>query len=486
MAGRGTSRSPHARGRSLVWLAVACSIFAALWVFYGSVFESGYNLALVLVPVVLTEAILIYGAIRRYSFARWGLVVALLSAGAFPIFLGLGALTLFSRQDLSVDYLIYPAAVLWCVSGLTLVFSQSVGDYFAFRQTHLAPESWDALSLQSPEHWVRDRSGSAFPLTGHPGVTVEDLGTEASERSTAAKHVRLAVLAIFASACVLALVSASVIAISNRHSAEESTKAAYASNQWLAVLAVPLIDVFTIIDIGVKTIGIYVAFFVLPFLVTLPFSLPLARRWHDPARFLLLRPFGTPRITPSLRRFLQQEVVPFGHCYTLADSAIRVPLHIRVPFLLGQLALFSFRARKLRSPRDLQRLAREMNRRVIRNLNWLLSRDRLFPITCSDFAWQPCVKAVVERADVILMDITLMTPNMLWELNLLRATEADSRTILLTHESRQPASHDETMSGVPIVAYGNDSATGAGSLAAAITKILVESRNPRHSSAARV
>lgn len=481
MARRGTLHSPSTRGRALVWLAIVCSVLAALWVIYASA-SSGDNPRAVWVAVLLTETILLYGAIRRRSFARWGLVIALLGAGAVPVALTFGLIfvTSFSREDLSADYLIYPAAVLCWISAATLAFSEAVGDYFAFRQTHLAPEQWGALPLPPAEQWVRDGiPGSALLLAGSPDVAADDLGAELRQRSTEVKRIRFAVLSIFVLMCVLALASATVIGISLRHSTEQAQNEANAANSFVINVLMVVYLLGSIVEFGLAIGGVYLVFFALPFLLTLPFSFSFAKRWQDPARFLLLRPFGTPQITPSLRRYLQREVVPFGHCYTLADSAIHIPWYIRAPFFLGQLALFSFRTRKLRSPRDLQRLAREMNRRVMRNLNWLLSRNRLFAITCSDFAWQPCVKAVVERADVILMDVTVITPNMLWELNLLRATEASSRTILLKHDASQPASQDDLFSGVPIVIYGSDGVRGAGTLAAAVTKILLETRYPR-------
>jgi hypothetical protein len=117
--------------------------------------------------------------------------------------------------------------------------------------------------------------------------------------------------------------------------------------------------------------------------------------------------------------------------YTLADSTIRVPIYIRVFFLVGQHALFHYRSRKVRRPRDLQRIAREMNRRVMCNLNWIFSRYRLFPVTSSDNAWQPCVRVLVDRADAVLMEISTPSPSLLWELSLLQSVNVFRRPFCL-------------------------------------------------------
>jgi len=254
---------------------------------------------------------------------------------------------------------------------------------------------------------------------------------------------------------------------------------------WLAKTTNPFVFMILIVlflgglmAVGLWMVVLYFLFFGLPFLMTLPLTLPLAWRWRDPARLLVLRPFDAPLITPSLRRYLTQEASLFGHCYTLADSSLKVPLYVRIPFLLGNLALFNFHTEKIRQPRDLQKLAKDMNRRVMRNLNWVLSRHRLFAITCRDDAWQACVKTVVDRVDIVLLEISSLTPNMMWEFNLLRSSGALSRTILLLQKRNQAdclnqlCSDPRLLASLPIVTYGSGAPLGNGALTKALVDIL--------------
>jgi hypothetical protein len=176
----------------------------------------------------------------------------------------------------------------------------------------------------------------------------------------------------------------------------------------------------------------YFAFFVAPFLLSLPLSLPFAIRWRDPARVLLLRPFNRQEITGALSKFVTRNVSGFGHVYTLADVTLRVPLYVRVPLVLGQVALFSFRLQRVRTPHNVFLVSRAMRRRVLRNLNWLFSRDKIFAVACTDDAWQAAVTRFAFESDLILIDLSGAKENIVWEVRQCEALGILDRVLLLT------------------------------------------------------
>jgi hypothetical protein len=399
-----TASSQPRHARVVLWLAIACGFASCVYDSYylsdaGAPF--GFGAAMFLAWIILS-----YFGLRGRSFARWGLVLGLAAAAFVPSFILLGlslGLSTWAEIRSSVsNYLQLAAPLLWWIVIAGLVFSESVGDYFA-RGRNASSMRWNETPLPPRQEWDITAGSRA------------EFDANRLRRASFGKRVRVVVACTFVLSCVLAALGAAVTVSKGRRdtrAAEEelaNTKADYL-NFFGLLIASAMSPVLAICDICAYLLGIYLLFFVLPFLITLPITLPFALSWQDPGRFLLLRPFGSSLISGNLRRFLRQELYPMGHCYTLADAAIRVSWQVRVPLLLGQLALFSFRTRKVRNPRNLQRLAREMNRRVMRNLNWVLSGDQFFPITCSDAAWQACVREVVERADVVLMECKCSYP----------------------------------------------------------------------------
>ena len=165
----------------------------------------------------------------------------------------------------------------------------------------------------------------------------------------------------------------------------ESVKRAQSSDNPLAGLMVIVYVPMVVAYVG-KLIAAFLLLFVAALLAVLPIALPLALKWKQPARFLILRPFNRSHISRALRQILRRELAPLGHCYTLADADIRVPLWLRLPLVMGQLSFFVFRQRKIAAPKDISKLVRAMDRRVLRNFNWCVSQDKIFPIACVDAA----------------------------------------------------------------------------------------------------
>jgi hypothetical protein len=249
-----------------------------------------------------------------------------------------------------------------------------------------------------------------------------------------------------------------------------------------AIFIVPLMLILTALG--------YVAVFVIPFLLTLPFVLPFARKWRDPVKFLVLRPFNKDRITTDLVRFLRDEFAPFGHCYTLSDRKVRVPFHIRVPLLLGQLSFFNFRVRKIRQPRQIEKLAQAMQKQVIRNLNWCFSGNKLFPIRCCDPGWRACVARLVREVDVVVADLTSVTPNVAWELQLLRDTGGLERTVFVVEESQMTEARKaiaELLGGsqtIPVLPYGPAGNSNGSAVRASVMHIVC--RDPKQAAVPQV
>lgn len=186
-------------------------------------------------------------------------------------------------------------------------------------------------------------------------------------------------------------------------------------------------------------LGAYLLLFAVPFLTALPIALPLAFTWKQPARFLVLRPFNRGNASSALRRILRREIAPLGHCYTLADADIRVPLWLRLPVLLGQLSFFLFRRRKIIAPKDISKLVGAMGRRRLRNFNWCVSQSKVFPVACVDAGWRACVSRLVAECDCVVMDLSGMSQNIMWELELLKRQQAFGRTVFLVEESQAAA-----------------------------------------------
>ena len=83
-------------------------------------------------------------------------------------------------------------------------------------------------------------------------------------------------------------------------------------------------------------------------------------------------------------------------------------------------------------------------------------------------------------SEFVLMDVSVLTPNMLWELDLLRNSGDLARTVLLVRENdcelamQNLIAHARPVAGVPLVVYGNDFIAGV--LAKPVADIL--SRGP--------
>jgi hypothetical protein len=221
---------------------------------------------------------------------------------------------------------------------------------------------------------------------------------------------------------------------------------------------------------------LYVGLFLLPFVVSLPIASPIVLLWQRPARLLFLRPFNRRPLTRGLSRLVRRDVARYGHVYTLADANIRVRWWVRMPALLGQVALLSFRARKIKRPRQLHRLDRAIARTWMRNINWCLSWKKVFAVASADACWQQVVEKLLHRSTVIFIDLTEARPNVLWEIDLIRRLGLERRVVWLLARSAdaQTIATSWPPGGEPIHRYDDSGAADREAFGAAVAERIAE------------
>ncbi len=178
------------------------------------------------------------------------------------------------------------------------------------------------------------------------------------------------------------------------------------------------------------------AYLFLPGLVGAILALPIALTWRNPKSFLALRRFGMAGSSRALRAALREHVCPAGHVYTLADEDIKVPWFIRYPVVLTQLVFLHFRQRCIRTPAAIQRFLDTMDVRWARNVNWVVSRWKTFPLRSVDEHWQTLVIALSEKVDAILVEISQPSENLAWEIRQCRDRQLLGKMIFLSTSDR--------------------------------------------------
>lgn len=188
---------------------------------------------------------------------------------------------------------------------------------------------------------------------------------------------------------------------------------------------------------------VYVILYLLPFTLLLPFIAPIIALWQTPPRFLLLRPFNRALLSRPLKRLVRREVAPFGHVYTLSDADIKVPWYIRIPILLGQLALFSFRLRSIREKAQISRFVRAVDRTWLRNINWCMAFGKVFPVASTDEAWREVVDCLLQRCDTVIIDVADLRQNVMWEIDRAKSLGLETRTLYLAPSDQADKSQAE-------------------------------------------
>jgi hypothetical protein len=359
---------------------------------------------------------------RGHGSARWLLAAAFAAVGLLSAAVGLAMLLVDSTNPQTsravMQTLVAIVTALFFIGAAAALFASDALDELCGSRRYLSgPSSWESVS--APES--RAFSPTARGLLDPAQVFLRRRwGTIGGWISTGAAAV----------AWIGFLVAAVWLWRTGLQELESTKQMQSSSIQLLAVLSV-FVYVSTVVGYVGYLIAAYLVLFMAALLLVLPIALRLVLKWKHPARFLILRPFNRAHISRTLRQVLCRELAPLGHCYTLADAHIRVPLWLRLPLFLGQLSFFAFRQRKIVAPRDISKLVRAIDRRALRNFNWCVSRDKVFPIACIDAGWRACVARLVAECDCVVMDLSGISGNILWELELLKRTQALERAVFL-------------------------------------------------------
>ena len=221
------------------------------------------------------------------------------------------------------------------------------------------------------------------------------------------------------------------------------------SNDPVAALMAVLIPAMALI--------FYLGYFFFPFLTASFFAIPFCMFWKRPLKIVVLRPFNRGVTTKPLRQFLRRNLARYGHIYTLADADIKIPFIVWIPIFIGQIGFLQFRLRTLREPKAVARLARVLERRFLRNLNWCMIWSRLFPVKTIDALWKECVEVLLRSVDVIVIDISEVREGIIWELDRVRSLGFMDRVFLVCHDKSSADSKKtalsvfETAETVPLV-----------------------------------
>ncbi|MBW2412755.1 MAG: hypothetical protein JRF72_23405, partial [Deltaproteobacteria bacterium] len=170
----------------------------------------------------------------------------------------------------------------------------------------------------------------------------------------------------------------------------------------------------------------------LPGFVSALLSLPVALTWRRSIRVLVLRRFGMSDASRMLRETLLHKVCPDGHVYTLADRDIKTPWYVRFPIVFTQLVFLHFRQRRIGSKASIERFLRFMDVNWARNVNWIVSRWKTFPLRCADEHWQVLVSALSDKVDAIIIDVSRPSENLEWEIHQCATRGLLPKTIFLS------------------------------------------------------
>jgi hypothetical protein len=193
-----------------------------------------------------------------------------------------------------------------------------------------------------------------------------------------------------------------------------------------------------IICLGVSWIVPEYAKFAEPvFMAVLWFQLLVAFLWRRPCRFLVLRRFNRRMRALSLRRFIKRNVAYHGHTYSLADNILRTKPRTFIfsrgdTFLYSWLAyLLAFR-REVRNDLDLQKLSRALRRRLLRNLNWVVSIDKLFKVSVDSGYWHRALELLATAVDVIIVDVSEAGSGLVWEMQEIKHYQLSGQVIFVS------------------------------------------------------
>lgn len=158
--------------------------------------------------------------------------------------------------------------------------------------------------------------------------------------------------------------------------------------------------------------------------------------WQTPLRILLLRPFMFSKNRKHLRYFAKNYLRFLGHTYTISDTEIKP----RVVFFESRIFIVSFfwfffrTSYKIRRFEDMPKLKAFVGRRIVRNIAWFLSWDKLFKISCTPETWKYAVQHLINSVQVIIVDLSNVGEGLKWEMEELAFYNSLGKVVIITHK----------------------------------------------------
>jgi hypothetical protein len=195
-------------------------------------------------------------------------------------------------------------------------------------------------------------------------------------------------------------------------------------------------------------------------LTTVPTMGKLRLLQPNPARLLLLRPFGAGSVTRSLRGLMRRYVDGLGFTYTLADDSFRTRRFTRLiwwllivgavlsRFLVFIAVLLMIRfpqylpTLKIESDKDIDTLKQRLVRRFPQTAAAFHAHGEPVALVCSNALWKRVVALMMQSSDVIIMDVSLVSQGSSWELQRLGSAGLTEKTVFIAeagHESEARA-----------------------------------------------
>lgn len=196
-----------------------------------------------------------------------------------------------------------------------------------------------------------------------------------------------------------------------------------------------------------------------------------------PLRILLLRPFMFPDSRSRIRRFAKHYLRYLGHTYTVSDTEVKqrwalleslqslLPIlllisvgrsilsnivpdtHDSIVFVIDVIEILMidilltgwvyllFRSSfDIRCDAEVSRFKDFMSRKRARNIAWALSWDKLFKVTCTAQTWKYTVQQLINSSQLIIVDLSRVGENMIWELGELQFYNAVGKVVAIAHE----------------------------------------------------
>jgi hypothetical protein len=169
--------------------------------------------------------------------------------------------------------------------------------------------------------------------------------------------------------------------------------------------------------------------------------------WHQrdrALRLLLLRPFGTARITKTVKRLVLGHLGPYGNVYTLEDRNYKsswlgwVLAHAQDGFaifsaLLKQPILLA----RVNSERRYMKVGLALARRWRPSFQSFMSGGQAFTIRSSDAWWHMVINLLINSSDIVFIDLSHVGQGTTWEITQLEELQLLGKCIFVVQTGHE-------------------------------------------------